>query len=139
MSLFLDRIHIPCQGKQGFTVTGYVFYKFFFFRSRKWIISSDREDLLDEPLDKLSKKYFLCSAHFEEKWFLNPKFKTKFKKNVEAIPTIFLNNFTEFLPKSIQNRISSKMLHFKKTSVEVINKGNFVFIGLNNITHLLTF
>lgn len=81
----------------------------FIFRCKQWIKNSGREDLINEPINRLSKKYFLCSDHFQDDCFTNPKYKTKFKNNCEPVPTIFLNNFTEFLPKSIQKKISSKM------------------------------
>nr|CAD7397054.1 unnamed protein product [Timema poppensis] len=69
---------------------------------REWAKNCGRSDLCKLPSEKLSK-FRLCANHFELHWFLNPKYKTRFKPSLQPIPTIFYNNLRDFVPKSLQN------------------------------------
>jgi hypothetical protein len=79
----------------------------FIFSSYQWAINSDREDLLDRPVEQLSK-FLLCADHFEPHWFLNPKYKTTFIRTGQPVPTIFYNNLADFVPKSLQKSFALK-------------------------------
>ena len=44
-----------------------------FYRCRKWVQNTRRQDLFDLPITSLNlRKYVLCSDHFEENQFLRP-------------------------------------------------------------------
>jgi hypothetical protein len=73
----------------------------------QWAVNSDREDLLDKPIEQLSK-FLLCADHFESHWFLNPKYKTTFIRTGQPVPTIFYNNLADFVPKGLQRSFAQK-------------------------------
>lgn len=79
----------------------------FISRCYQWAINSDREDLLDKPVEQLSK-FLLCADHFEPHWFLNPKYKTAFIRKGHPVPTIFHNNLADFVPKSLKRSFALK-------------------------------
>lgn len=78
-----------------------------FFSCYQWAVNSDREDLLDKPVEQLSK-FLLCADHFEPHWFINPKYKTAFIRSRQPVPTIFYNNLADFVPKSLKKSFELK-------------------------------
>ncbi|XP_021931565.1 zinc finger protein 813-like isoform X2 [Zootermopsis nevadensis] len=95
----------------------------------QWAINSDREDLLDKPVEQLSK-FLLCADHFEPHWFLNPKYKTTFIRTGQPVPTIFYNNLADFVPKSLQKSFALKNTDHH-LGTEVIDQGNCLCHNMN--------
>jgi hypothetical protein len=62
---------------------------------------------LNKPVEQLSK-FLLCADHFEQHWFLNPKYKTVFIRKGQPLPTIFHNNLADFVPKSLKRNFALK-------------------------------
>lgn len=55
-------------------------------RSRRWLINSRRDDLMNKDADYLYKNIKFCSLHFEESQFMN---KERKKLVWNAVPTLF--------------------------------------------------
>ncbi|KAJ9594507.1 hypothetical protein L9F63_014119, partial [Diploptera punctata] len=91
----------------------------------KWIINSGRQDMLDKPIEQLTK-FMLCADHFETRWFLNPKYKTTFIRTGHPIPTIFYNNLADFIPKGLQKTFAEKN---KNNADEKIDLYKNMYVG----------
>ena len=65
----------------------YYFYcNFDFYRCKRWVLASRRQDLLEKSSDYLNKNCRLCAGHFADDQFMN------FRRNSlvwNAIPTKF--------------------------------------------------
>jgi THAP domain. len=84
-----------------------VLFLILFSSCYQWAVNSDREDLLDKPVEQLSK-FLLCADHFEPHCFINPKYKTAFSRRGQPVPTIFYNNLADFVPKSLKKSFELK-------------------------------
>ena len=58
-----------------------------FFRCRRWVINTRREDLVNRSPDYCSKNLKLCANHFEDSQFTSILLRNRLTK--DAIPTIF--------------------------------------------------
>lgn len=85
--------------------------------AQKWAIAAGRDDLLDKSLNNIIK-YYLCSSHFTDDCFTDQS-RAHLKKQsrpkvIVPIPSIFLNNITEFIPDSVKRIFSTIDLPAKR-------------------------
>jgi hypothetical protein len=64
----------------------YVLLQEFYFRLKIWVKNCGSEDVGKQPINDLHGKYYLCSDHFLDKYFISHEKKRLINT---AIPTVF--------------------------------------------------